>query len=152
MPDNNMNLNAFYRHALQWQHQKEEAERLEAENETYAIEDTWKKIFDIVRAELSIEGMTIHATETGQFNKMPVFAQLIQLDCLVVPGEARKTAQVLDENTFGVVRVHLRYEVIAGAGEWKVYRYSTPGHKSAGHYDNPFEAFLAVYDPVKNVS
>lgn len=141
----NMDLNTFYHHALQWQNQQAEADRLQAEQMAEHIRDAWKDLADCIRVALPIEGMSIHETYACQFSEFPRKGYLIDLDCVLDPLVKGAHAQNKGELMAGVIRVRLYWNDEDAEPSWKPLKFVVWVDGKATEFDNPYEAFIKAY-------
>ena len=146
----NMDINTFYHHALQWQHQQEEAARLADEEMAEAIRAQWKRIADEIRQALPVEGMIIMETERGQFTEFPHEGHLIDVDC-IFDHAVKEVVQHRDgELMQGVIRVRLFWDKQAVEPEWNILKFVVWVDGKPTEFDNPYTAFLAAFPTMQN--
>ncbi len=144
----NMDLNTFYQHALQWQHQREEAERQAAIEQAENIKKEWKLIADAIRKALPIEGMTIFETVYGQFAEMPMPNRFYSVDCQVDPNrrEQMRCPEDQRDSMCGVIRVAVIQDTIEEQPQWRVNHYGVWVNGQYTRFDYPEPAFLAAFE------
>jgi hypothetical protein len=140
-----MDLNTFYKHALQWKHQQDEAECLVVQEQEGEIKRAWETIATLIRKELPIAGMTIHETEVNQFSHFPLQGRLIDVDCCLDPNLKEKIAIGLGELIYGVIRVRVFWDMEDHEPVWKILKYTVCVEDRQIDYMNPYAAFLAIY-------
>ncbi len=144
---NNMDLTTFYQHAIQWKHQKEEAQRMAAEAQQKLIEAEWHKIADVIREALPLQGMTLHENVEGEFNEMPRKGIIYGVDCQIDPSKNEMMKQPPEDGRSmdGVIRVHVSLEAGDTEPSWKIIHYTVWVNGQSKTFDHPYEAFLAAF-------
>lgn len=149
MPEN-MDITTFYKHALQWKHQQEEADRFQAEEMAESIRQQWKRVADMIRTALPIEGMILMETEAGQFEQFPLPGRLIDLDCVIDPSIKDEVAHGQGDLMRGVIRVRLYWDNENQDPQWKILKYIVRLDDKSTEFENPYDAFLQAFKTVEN--
>jgi hypothetical protein len=130
------------------------AERMAAEQHKIEIDAEWKKIAQVIRKALPIEGMTLHENIKGEFNEMPTPGIIYAVDCQIDPSrfEMMKHPPENGRSMVGVIRVHLQLntdpEKEAGPS-WKVFYYTVWINGQSKTFEHPYEAFLATFEEIR---
>jgi len=140
-----MDITEYYRHAVLWKHQKEEAERLQVQETGAAIQARWKEIASIIREALPIEGMLIMETWSGQFQSLPDQIRLMELDCLIDPTLQDLVARGQGSLVPGVIRVRVYWDHSEDLQGWKILKYLVLVDEKSAEFETAYEAFLQVY-------
>ena len=147
----NMDLQTFYKHALDWKHQNEMAEQLQAEQMAEAIKAQWKRIAELIREALPIKGMTLHETERGMFSDFPKPGRLIDIDCCFDPAMQDEQAMSDGELLRGIIRVRVLWDKEEEDQHWKILKYMVMVDGRSVEFENAYFAFLAIA-PSLNIS
>ncbi len=149
MPD--MDLQAFYDHALQWKHQKDEAARLLAEKQAQEAKDGWKKVAETLKQRLPIEGISFHATFRNQFDDIPRNNTIYTVDAQIDPArrEGMKVPFADGRDMAGVIRIQFSCDIYRDPVQLTVIKYLVWNGPNFNEFTNPEEAFLAAYERIQ---
>lgn len=144
----NMDLGTFYCHALQWKHQKDEADSQALQERTQAIREEWKSLAEAVREALPIVEMDLMETEAGQFENYP--GHRFDVDGVLDPAMKEAVSHSRGELVRGgVIRVQI-YQARDEQPRWQILKYFVKGDGMIHEFDNPYEAFLAAYQAMNS--
>jgi hypothetical protein len=138
----------FYQQALQWKHHQEEAERQAGVERGQEINAEWKKIADLIREALPIQGMTIHETIRGEFSELPRKGITYSVDCQIDPTrrELMQMPPINGRSMCGVIRVTVEGGYQEGQTVWHIDGYEVWLKGECTRFENPNEAFIAAYE------
>ena len=141
-----MDLQTFYSHARTWRDQKEEAQRLAAEENEAAMRAEWNTLFLLARDIFPIAGSSVFETISGQTNEPLKRNQIICLDVVIDPAMKKQVEHGDGKLLDGVVRAIFFYNT--DIEKWEPLKFRVHTKESEREFENQYEAFLTAFKPL----